>query len=415
MAVTTTTAIPGNAAAYSPVIYAGTTTRTPFASGVRISRGITSFIDDTSRLSVNTTPVAGGFEVGDTILISGATGEHAVYNGYHTVYSIATSYIVTTTVYITVSTPTATATVTKQNNGLYIRLDVKDGDTTVLLGQLYTMVATDGTFSVDVSKTIQSTFGSIFTQTTGEPTQGYLLSKSYDIEVWESFQDKAYATTAIQDVSESQAFIAHRTTLYDHATDTVLLSSNCFAKGTYLHHFLTDKTSGVKITTTPYTNGAAGLGVDHTVVNFVNGHIALVVTVASGCDYVKIATSWDNGSEYELLKTDLIVYNVKSCNATVLYYLNRLGGYEGYAFTSYSDSQIVERVDKYKPLTWKERTLVGKDYTNGVYQSVRDLITSPEVWDESGVQVEVLTDGLVYKSELVSPQVVVKYKETNIQ
>jgi hypothetical protein len=83
MAIVTTKGLEGDQAVYSPCILSGTCSR----DGQGLTKSLTGYGDTSGFLAVSFASGGAVYEVGDIVLISGATGDLAKYNGRHSVFS----------------------------------------------------------------------------------------------------------------------------------------------------------------------------------------------------------------------------------------------------------------------------------------------------------------------------------------
>lgn len=413
MAITITTAIAANVAAFAPVMLAGTTTRNPFSSGTRQSQAVISYAEGAGSVVDITVASTTGWLADDTVLIAGATGDFAVLNGRHSVGSIPDgASIVLTTAWPGAMSTGDKGTVYRMNENLTVRCDVLNASS-VIVAQPFAQVKTDGTWSIDLQKPLQSELDSVFNLTAGEiATTG--CSHAYTVKVYECWQDVDYTLIAQEDVSEAQTTIAHRTIEYAAAriSGTSLLTGNYTAGAKIVFVFTTDKTSGVRLDVTRYTNGALA-ATAYDITTYSNGWCGWTFDIASTVDYTTIRVMWWNGSEYEAIKSLLTIKNIKGCETT-LHYLNRYGGYEQQVFHDYEDVQEVDRVDVFAAETYQLRTLFAPQYARSQGQSVRDVVTSPEVYDTTGTAVKMQTNSVTYNARLFEESVTIRYDQTHI-
>jgi len=411
MAITVTTSIAANVAAFAPVMLAGTTDRNPFVSGVRQSQAAISYADNGGVVDITVASTT-GWLADDTVLIAGATGDFAVLNGRHSVGSIpdGTSIVLTTT-WPGAMTTGDKGTVYRMNDNLTVRCDVVNASSAVI-AQVFAQVSTAGTWSIDLQKPLQSELASAFSLTAGEISVTG-CSHAYTVKLYECWQDTDYTLIAQEDVSEQQTTIAHRMTVYaaTYVSGTSLLTDEYTCSGKIVFVFQTDKTSNVRLTVTRYTAGTPA-ATNYDVTTYTNGWCGWCLDVAATVDYSTILVTWNNGSEYEAIKSLLTIKNVRKCETT-LHYLTRLGGYEQQVFHDYEDLQQSERVDVFVSETYQERTLLAPVYLTE-RPSIRDLVTSPEVYDTTGAAVKVLTDSVVYRSRGNEPVIKIRYDQQHI-
>jgi len=406
MAITITTSLDANVAAFAPVTIAGTTTRNPFTDGVRQGGAITLLDENGGYLRITTTTTA--WIVDDTVLITDATGDYAQYNGRHKVTSIAIGYVLTTATTWDTATTGDEGNVYRMNENLMIKANIKNSSSTVI-ATVYSFVDTlTGAWSFDLCKPLQYELGSIFDMTPGEISTA-LASHSYTVDLYETYQAPNYSVTESAAYTPSPAIIAHRTTELktDFVNGVTLMTGNFFHGGKILVHFLMN--AGGSSIQLKFTE-ADGTVTNSGALTETNWHYGFVFETTS--EVVKVAV-WDV-TEGTRITQDIYVRKI-GCASTILYYVNRYGGYEGYEIHDFDAVQKAEKVEQYTGKAWQERSMQGKEYTLDVYQNIRDLITSPEVYDEYEIAVEVLSESLTYRSQEVNPKITIKYKENFIQ
>jgi len=415
MAITITTDLAANVAAYAPCPLAGTTDRWPFTGTTRKTANIDAMGSNGGKLSLEIVSNT-GWEIGDTVKISGATGDFEQYNGLHTVLSKETTdYITLDTTWVAASTGTE-GTVFRMNDNLYIKAEVEDQTTGDIVAELYAKVTTGGAWEFDMAKALQVSLGSSFDLTAGELDVTAMV-REYAIDLTEVYQDTDYTTKEGSDTSTST--FAHRMTEYaaSYVSGTSLLQGSSWGYDKIVLHFLTDKTSSVRIKVTT----SSGYNWYYSITTFSDQHCGYVIdwpavsdVIGTASPYVYVTVQHDDGGGYDDIKETILIKRINDCSDTLLYFVNRLGGYEAYKFTDYDDDQRTVKVDKYTAETWQERKLVGQQYPKGEYQQIRDVITSPEVYDIDGALVRVLTDSVNYRSQEVNPQITIRYDETFI-
>jgi hypothetical protein len=412
MAITVTTAIAANVAAFAPVVLAGTTTRNPFTSGTRQSQAAVSYADNGGVVDITVASTT-GWLADDTVLIAGATGDFAVLNGRHSIGSIPDgASILLTTAWPGAMSTGDKGTVYRMNDNLTVRCDVVNASS-VVVAQPFAQVKTDGTWSIDLQKPLQSELDSVFNLTAGQiAVTG--CSHAYTVKLYECWQDVDYTLIAQEDVSEQQTTIAHRTTSYaaTYISGTSLLTGNYTAGAKIVFVFQTDKTSLVRLTVTRYTNGTPA-ATNYDVTTYTNGWAGWTFDIASTVDYTTISVTWNNGSEYEAIKSLLTVKNIKGCETT-LHYLNRLGGYEQQVFHDYEDVQETDRVDVFAAETYQIRTLFTPQYARSQREGLRDIVTSPEVYDTTGTAVKMQTNSTLYNARLFEQSITIRYDQNHI-
>ena len=407
MAIIIVTTPAANVAAFSPVTIAGTTDRNPFTADVRLSVTLAASggIAANGAYMKLTMADTTGFAVNDTVIVDGATGDFAQYNGRHKITSFSSTIIMTTaTVWVAATTGTF-GSVDRMNENLYVKCVVLN-DSAETIATLYNFVNTStGGWTFDISKPLQYELESIFSiATTGEKaTTG--MAHDYDIKLYEIWQAADYSVTEVLHGTEPST-IAHRCTEL-----TEYLTTNNFAYDDKIFvSFYADDVEDyiIVFTTSEAVTYNAG------VLTRTNGHYAIVYEPASIAKWVQIALYKVIGGFPTALGDIIYTYKI-GCESTILYYSNRFGGYEGYEFHAWENDQKTIKVDKYTGEAWEERILQGKEYVKETNQNIRDLITSPDVLDEDLAVVRVLTDSLNYRASEVKPTITIRYDETFLQ
>jgi len=420
MAITTVTALAANVAAFDSVIYEGTTDRWPFnLAGVRYSMSIDGITEDTGFISVELTSNE-SWLVNDTVLISGCTGDYTIFNGRHNIESKSgEDFITLATAWIApASTEGTFGRLFRMNDNLFIRAKVYN-DEDEEIAQLYAKVTKGGAFRFDFSKSLQIELSSIFSLTAGElSTDG--ASHHYTIDLTEIFQGADYSNVYTDSIDLET--IAHRTTVYnsDYVSGVKLLNGNLFAWDKIVFHFMYTTKDNVRIKMVTDRVGEAGRTTYFALTAINNYHLGWVIAWPNGSDdyplpakYVTLTVQHDSGTGYEDVKNTIVINRVRECD-TVLYYLNRLGGYECYKFHDSEDTQETIKIEQYTAETWRERVLFGEAYGNDTRKQIRDIVTSPETYDIDGIKVEVLTKNMTYRAREVEPELTVRYDENYI-
>jgi len=407
MAITITTTPATDVAAFAPVILAGTTSRNPFLSGVLESQSISAISISAGEMQI-TTGTTHHNEVYDTVVIDGCTGEYSRYNGRYNVSTVDSGTIFNVGTTLTAGASGTYGTVTRLNDALNIKVEVKNASSTII-ATLYANVNTaTGAFSLDVSKALQYELSSVFSHTAGEVDTSNAVH-TYTLTLSEIFQ-KADYTTETSAHGTVPTVIAHMTTDLKTAftSGTELLQGNGYHDGKIFIHFLMD-TGGatVELIFTPDVGSATSTGAltEH------DWHYGYCYEVPAGANVVKVA-AWDIVDTTKL--TDDIYIKRIGCASTILYFLNRYGGYEGYEFHDWDDEQNATKIDVYTGDSYREQQLFGKEYQRDEVVNVRDLVTSREVYDEDLTQVYITSSKLTYRAQDVEPEVTIKYEETFI-
>lgn len=410
MAITITNALASDLPAYAPCIVSGTSTRAPISSSGNLeSFSISNYNAQSGRLAVTITIGAEALiSIGDIVTISGATGDAEIYNGRHKVYSFTSSLLITETLWISEGTITASGTLIRINDGMRIRADIYNDAT--LINSVYTQPVKNA-WEIDVSGALQSQFGSIFSLTERTSSNGK-MAFVYNIKFYEQWQQVDYSIYDVETVGAVMTGIAHKTTdLTDQIEGFKLLTSNYQSKFKILHHFLTDKTTNVKVKFTPYEKTVAKIPeIKDILIANKHGFVVYNIPTTSGITKILVETLWFNGTENVVIKDNLEVIVPQETYGTRLYYLNSKGGFQTLECVSWEDIMKVEKIDRYTIKAWTERTHVSilESKTSAAY--FKDLINAVEVYDTDGTEVELLTQNAKYYGDNVQIGIVVKYE-----
>ena len=403
MAITLTTTPDSNVAAFAPVTLAGTTTRNPFTNGLRAQKTVSAYANSGGYLQLTVASTT-GWLADDVVTISGSS--NTAYNTRHTVTSLTSTTLTLATAYNGAAT-SGVGVVYRTNDGLNIKVEIENATSTVV-ATIYANVDTyDGSFSVDISRALQYELSSYFDLT---PLQiaTTTASHEYTIVIYESWLDEDYVVTEDAHGTEPTT-IAHLTT--ELPADDNFQCGNFWFDDKILIHYVSDTTNDVQYAF-EYSDGTTAATAKLTETNW---HYAYVLNLTSSPDieWVKVTAQQYIDSQWEDVSDPILVRRLR-CNDTILYYMDRYGNYIGYMFHDYENKQRTKKVDRYTGESWLERTLYGFEYMNGEWQDIRDVITSPEVYDEDETLVRVLTDTLTYKAQEVTPSIIVRYDENYI-
>lgn len=365
---------------------------------------------------------------GDSILVYGATGNREKFNGRYNVDSIPTAGILKTdTGFILGATSGGYGTAQRLNENLTLRMDLSDvTNATAFVGEMYAYpVSYDGDlkFIWDISKMTQN-FASNFTITTGY-TELAGHSRAYIADITETFQDKDYDAT---DHDEADVYAA--ATFYSlrsaDISDRVLIATGsslchgyseawirrdvklpvCFITDNLVdtHTILIDGATAI----TDLCAGRVMLGMVD--VSAMSGRNSVAVHIATGGTYT---------SETLYVNIDDKCYH----NAKTFYFLNRYGGYDWYDFLSCQEEQQAEKIPfsrkpsliedprkmDYIKSTHQRMRCLGRAAPRRMAEFIRDLIGSPEVWDEDGEAVRVVTSSVQTYGDEIIPEITVEY------
>jgi hypothetical protein len=425
MAVTITTGLPADFAAFAPVVIEGTTDRWPFTGVTRQSNSVTSIGSTGSKVNLVSMDdfVVSGFKANDTILIEGLTGTAAQWNGRQNVIEVGAApenYCRIDQDYTGATISGQTGTAYRMNDNLFIRLNIANDTDSEELGEIYARVA-DGEFSADVSKTIQQAFSSQFTLATGnQATAAAHGSKEIEITFDEVFTAVDYSLTEATGAATPEEGIGHMSA---DIADQMNPATFEVSKNTALDYRAADKIifrafvdeyneidTSCKVEFNP-DNGAA----TDVFATIVNKNLIAVYQIPIGAKQVVITVySVNSGGVGTVIRNPLTVNVPATHTDKRLYFLNHFGGWHVMEVHKFEDRTVSTKIDKWTVETYTERTLYGieEHHDTGLY--LADLVDSPEIRDEDGELVEVLESDLIYRAELIQPIVKLKIEKNHI-
>jgi hypothetical protein len=417
MAITISTALPANFAAFAPVVVIGTTNRWPYVGTTRLSQAILDMLDDGGKLLLKVADGT-GFTALDTILIESATGARAIYNGRHELTTVGGGELTTNTAWSAVAAG-GYGTVYRMNENLSIITNVLNLTDSATVGSVYTRV-TDEKFSVDVSKVVQMAFSSQFTIATGnKATEAALGSKAFTLTFDESFLAPDYSLTiATNQAAAIATGIGHRSAdiLNMIAPATLAVSRLPMqahrAKDKILFRVFVNEAT--EINEQLRAEFQPDQGSETTVTMTIAENNALAVyQIPTGAKQITVSTYTckADGTNATIIRNPFTVNVPNTCTGKRLYYLNHMGGWYCMEVHRYEDRTISKKIDRYTVESYIERTLYGVEEYEASGGYLADLVDSAEVYDENGAEVEVLSSELIYRDEIVRPEVRIKIEK----
>lgn len=378
-------------ASFAPCIMAGTSSRDNVTSdGTLIQLNITGYHSGTGgRLGVTVDGAASGFEPGDTITISGATGTLTRYNGRHQVHSVGSAIVTLTTLW-SGGLSASIGQITRTNDSLLVRADVYKGGT--LLGTVYANTSRRS-WELDVSPVLQSGHSSPFTLTPGLASAlGTVYS--YEVRLFEQWQRPDYSIVVVQTTLVTQIGVAHRVTSVATRTTTDLLNTSFLAGGSLIMHIMGNfYDARVRFTPSPGTATTYSVACP-------DGHIVVVYQIPAGARSVNVdVLNIEIGNP---LKQTLVIRVPPARGGKRLYFLNRHGGYASVELVDYEVFDEVDTVERtpVKSLEVVRGSTRAEARANTVY--LDGLADSPEVYDEQGRRVYLRTTKIVkWANELI--------------
>lgn len=391
---------------FAPVIISGTTSRYPFdTDGVRLTATITDYEDDTTLVVV--LDDASGFEAGDTIEISGATGDQAQYNGLHEIDSIATNDVKLTTTYVSGAASGKTDTCTRRNDDLHLIVEFPSAETLIVP---VTASSTDyiANFYFDYRKTLQSLLSLNFTLTPGvEVTSVMDVNGSADpVTITERFRDKDNAYKDGSDDDTQVNWIAHNCTdfagIWQLYNNSVMVGAILHVRGYYegissatdYQVILSKSTDGVSFTA-------------DTTLDIDTDNFYMVFTVPD-TNYIRLTLKALPATIVDTF--DIPVLPVCDRRKT-LYYKNRMGGFSTAVFQDYEEVRTAQKVEKWVTKTEVIQTLIAYPASFSELAAYADIVTSAEVYNDAGTQVEVITKSAAQWAEWEEIEIEIKFEE----
>jgi len=399
--ITVTTALAADIASFAPCRISGTADRDRYRTdGTLIQDNITAWANSGGKLAISIADEK-DYEVGDSVVIAGGTGDLSNYNGRHNIQLTGTGQLIMATDW-TGGTTAAVGTVTRANDNLMVRADVYKGAD--LLGSVYTMPVNQA-FTVDVSDILKTGHSSIFTLTAGAvATTGAAFA--YTVKLFEQYQAANFGTVSEETVAEEQTGTAHRTTSVTGIDTTTILNSNFQAGGKLLIHALNDQGSTLAIRFTASTGAQTTVAVTR-----VNKHIAACYEIPAGAKWVEVEVrETDFGVNYATLTVRV---PAQVCTKR-LYYLNRIGGYASVELVEWEDFNATDKVWRFPTKSYliREAKTVREARQNAAYYD--GLVDSPEIYDETGAQVYIREDRLQTYGNDVQLSVTIEYDINNM-
>lgn len=391
---------------FEPVIISGTTSRYPFsAAGVRLTTAISSYDDNGGKLRVAATSAA-GFEVGDTIEISGATGLKAIYNGLHEIQGVVSNAITLTTTYAAAATGDA-GSCSRRNDDLHLIVEFPGAETLIVP---VTASSTDyiANFYFDYRKTLQSLLSLNFTLTPGvEVTSVMDVNGSADpVTITERFRDKDNAYKDGSDDDTQVNWIAHNCTdfagIWQLYNNSVMVGAILHVRGYYegissatdYQVILSKSTDGVSFTA-------------DTTLDIDTDNFYMVFTVPD-TNYIRLTLKALPATIVDTF--DIPVLPVCDRRKT-LYYKNRMGGFSTAVFQDYEEVRTAQKVEKWVTKTEVIQTLIAYPASFSELAAYADIVTSAEVYNDAGTQVEVITKSAAQWVEWEEVEIELKFEE----
>jgi hypothetical protein len=421
MSITLIQDIPtGNIAAYDDLFVRVSSDRYEVT---KATAGITAYSQSAGDRRVKITiPIGLSFATGDSVLVYDATGARTIYNGRHDIDSIPTAGILKTeTAWPGTAVSGGFGELKRMNDNFTMRVDVNDSDG--LIGSMYSypvIIGSTAQFVFNIAPIIQD-FSTNFEATAGLITMSGSL-KDFNADVTEVYQNASYDSI---DGDATSLYGGATVTAYRSVNIDDSLFSGAAATGIKMIHGYDTLTIREDVLlpiswfqTSIGTASATGM---FPATGLSKGAYTYMIDVSSmtGENEISLVVG-DSVAETKYVVIDNKCYPY----AKTFYFLNRFGGYDPYDFLYCEEEQEAEKVEirrttltgvgtksDYVTRTYRRLRCEGRTAKRNEGQYLRDLVSSPEVWDEDGVRVRVTNQTLRFRGEDVTPEITVEYND----
>ena len=367
-----------------------------------------------------------GVAINNVLTISGATGDYAYLNGRHDVLSAGSTTVVISATYQAASTGTrgtAQITLDKFSMGVQNQYDI-DGDDTDI-GTHYVPWKIDDAVK-DMSRIICGVFQSAFSLTSGwtsELNKGVFRIETavFEASVKADYSRVAIDSEVVQWWAVRSAMLTGR--LLEAGYQNKLLNGITNYKvhaGTKIIMSMLTSESDVSAY---YSYNVGATNTNNTVAFTTDNYKGnFVFTPVAGSTSIQLYIKDSGGNRIsEILTVSLL--SGSGCNVYPLYFLNHYGGYDVYEFVEQTETTATgtrvelrgnltamgSLIDKdYSTESWHEVKLIGRSETETDLAYLRDLFTSPEIYNAAGERVKLLSPSFVTRNrENVTPEVTI--------
>ena len=374
------------------------------------------------------------FDADDCITIAGATGTKAYLNGRHNVYAIdvPNKYVYLYTSYVAVAAGN-NGTIQRTNGIVKFKTTISINSAVVATFYSYPTLDDEEipTANVDLSVFIQPYFASDFRLTAGVYTDTATKAMiTYSVSVYEMHQKDDY-TFFMSSATTQTGLLAHRSTkisdrilndatvnedqwLTDMKTviypvgEKIILHGICTVSSGWIR--IEDTTVGSTVT---YVEVATvrndGVIFVYAPVPVVEGGVYPTFNICMQNDDAEEGLTWQSEKIY--FKPDSKCYPYDK----TLYFLNRYGGWDLYQFRDVTKKEF--KVDKIRNRTFQqvqgtsnETKLQGRPETFASLEILKDIISSPEVYDTAGARVYVKDANFIIKDgdQVIIPEITIE-------
>ena len=382
---------------------------------------ITGQADETGSVNLTTADTT-GLIANNVILITGATGDYAYLNGRRNVVAVLspTNFVIDLAydAGATGGFGTATIQLEKFSMGVENQYDIDGNDFPI---SIHYPPFQNGTAQKDISRTICGIFQPEFDLTPGWHSE---LNKTFftiETAVFEAALNAVYGRTVLD--SEPFIWYAVQSTMI---TGRIIEAGfqNKLLNGTINYKARAGTKVIMSMLTTEsdvaayylYNTGTVVDGYDDLTADQLKAYY--VFTIPAGCPNVTLYIA--DSSDERISERITITVLPPACNAYILYWKNRYGGYDFYEFNEVNETNATGNrqevrgyltamgnlIDKdFSTEKWEEVTLIGRSEPQQSVEYLRDLIVSPEIYNASGERVKILTSEFVTSArENVTPE-----------
>jgi hypothetical protein len=413
MAVTITTSPAADVAAFGPVILAGTSSRDPVTTGGAAEEvNINSAQISGGKLNLTLATSSHPLENTDTIIISGMTGSLSWANGRHDVLNVSGISLTTNTDWVGGSGGGG-AVVRRANDNLLVLCEVRNASNEVV-GTVTAKPYRKG-WSVDIRQVLGSMVGSIFSLTPGAISSA-AASAAYTVRVYEQWLSAGYNVNKIETPSLGIGGVAHRAATIEGQLSGALPNTPYAAKDKIIVTWL-DPYEQSKAVFYPRT--ATGWGTMTEVTpTFTRKRGAVVYQIPASAVFIHVVvvdTSFSPlstpasmpSTPASMPSAPLVRVPQTTCNKR-LYWLNLMGGYTVTELTDIEEADAVDRVEWFVAKGYKRRRLWTVEETKFSSAYLDGLLLSPEVRDENGNLVRIVSKELVTVADQVRLEIEVE-------
>lgn len=406
MAVTITTSPAADVAAFGPVVIGGTSSRDPVTTGGAAEEvNVGSAQNSGGKLNLTLATSSHPLENTDTIIISGMTGSLGWANGRHDILNVSGTSLTTNTNWVSGSGGSG-AKVTRSNDNLLVLCEVRNAANEVVA--TITAKPYRKAWSADIRKVLGSMVGSIFSLTPGAISSA-AASAAYTVRVYEQWLTAGYNVNKIETPSLGIGGVAHRAATIAWQLSGALPNTPYAAKDKIIVTWL-DPNSQTKAVFYPRTVTGWGTMTQVTP-TFTRKRGAVVYQIPPTAVFVHVViveTSISPPAQPPYMPASpLVRVPQTTCNKR-LYWLNLMGGYTVTELTDIEEADAVDRVERFVAKGYKRRRFWTVEETKFSSAYLDGLLMSPEVRDENGNLVRIVSKELVTVADQVRLEIEVE-------